>query len=70
VECLNDFIRFYETIGKGAFCKVKRVVGTFTEDDGNKVEEPYALKIYNKTALKVRTLLLNKTLETNCKLLW
>lgn len=52
---INDFLAIGETIGSGAFCKVKRAVGTFPDEDGDpeKVEtETYALKVYNKNDLK------------------
>ena len=48
---INGFLRIYETIGKGAFCKVKRAVGKFFDDEEQEVEEIYAVKIYNKPEL-------------------
>jgi hypothetical protein len=42
-----------ETIGKGAFCKVKRALGRFFDDNGeNEFEEAYGVKIYNKDDLR------------------
>ena len=49
---INGFLKLCDTIGKGAFCKVKKAVGTFDEDDGTSVEEPFAIKIYNKQNLR------------------
>ena len=41
-----------DTIGKGAFCKVKRAIGRFNDDNDEEYEEEYAVKIYNKKDLK------------------
>lgn len=48
---INGFLRICETIGKGAFCKVKKAEGKFYDDDDQEVEEVYAVKVYNKTDL-------------------
>jgi [calcium/calmodulin-dependent protein kinase] kinase len=53
-EYLNDNILLQEELGKGAFCKVRKVQVTFNYmDEGIAKEEtlPYALKIFNKEAL-------------------
>jgi hypothetical protein len=50
---VNGFLRLKETIGKGAFCKVKRALGRFFDDNGeNEFEEAYGVKIYNREDLR------------------
>jgi hypothetical protein len=49
---LNGFLKLGKTIGKGAFCKVKRAVGTFLDENEEPIEEVYAVKVYNKEELR------------------
>lgn len=49
---INDFLKLGKNIGKGAFSKVKRAVGTFIDDNDESVDEVYAVKVYNKVDLK------------------
>ena len=51
-QVVNSFVRLYETLGSGEFCKVKRAVLTLDNEDGDQVQEEYAVKIYNKQVLK------------------
>lgn len=49
---INRFVRLYETLGTGAFSKVKRAMLSLEDDEGNPIEEEYAVKIYNKEVLR------------------
>ena len=51
-EVLNGFLTLKEEVGRGAFCKVKRAVGTFEEEDGTKETQVLGMKVYNKNNLK------------------
>ena len=51
-QVINGFLILKDTIGKGAFCKVKRAIGKFNDDNEEEYEEEYAVKIYNKKDLK------------------
>ena len=53
---LNNFVTiFKEKLGSGAFCTVKKAIGTY-KADGEEIPEdvvvPYAVKIYEKSHLK------------------
>ena len=45
-------MKIKETLGKGAFCKVKKGEGTFLDDEDKPITETYALKVYSKPKLK------------------
>ena len=53
---LNGFITvFKEKLGSGAFCTVKKAIGTYKADGEDIPEDivvPYAVKIYEKSHLK------------------
>jgi hypothetical protein len=43
-------VEIKETLGKGRFCKVKRVLGHYEEENAKNI--PYAIKIFEKSLLK------------------
>ena len=48
---INEF-KILDTIGKGAYSKVKHVVRQYTDDEGNLCEDDYAMKMMHKPTLK------------------
>ena len=49
-KVINGFITLKETMGEGGFCKVKRAIGHYKDDDGEVTDiVPYAMKVYKKS---------------------